>query len=401
MTSLPSLLAELPDDPLRAAVTLRKSYDAEVTAALMEARYVRGRAKQKFETWQEFFLCDRTCYEQATPESVARAKGQRLLRHYGGEDVWDLGAGAGADALGFLTVVPKVQAVEIDPVRTLFCRHNGAHISPLGMVTRTEDLTRSPIDGGWVHLDPARRIGSQRTWKIDDHLPPPSVWVNLLSRARGGMVKLAPSFRAEDAATLGLPDSLPRSLAFVSRRGEMNQTLLLVGEGVADSEREAWVFGGQGHGKLLGPQHTASDFIESSSTRSREGAFLVEPDPAVARAGLVHALPLAPLQELLPGLGWWLASEVGEVAPFAHVFRIIHRGTYNERRLREMARGEGIGQVAVKIRGVGQSAEDLARRFVGPGSRQGTLFLYRDQSRIGAILAEPVLSLPCESGSDL
>ncbi|RME40485.1 MAG: class I SAM-dependent methyltransferase, partial [Caldilineae bacterium] len=100
--------------------TLRRHLSAEEAAAVVEQVLLRRRGGAKFERAGEM-LFTRNALEQATHAQVAR---HRAARFAGLSPVADLGCGIGGDALALAGVAGRLLAVERNPVRLRFARHN-------------------------------------------------------------------------------------------------------------------------------------------------------------------------------------------------------------------------------------------------------------------------------------
>jgi hypothetical protein len=110
---------------------------------------------------------------------------------------------------------------------------------------------------------------------------------------------------------------------------------------------------------------------------ARSVAWLAEPDPAVIRAGLVGRLAaeqdLAPLG---PGLAY-LGGERRPSSPLLRAWRVLGTSALDRKRVRGLLREHDVGPLTVKKRGHPDSAQVLATRVAGPGSRPGLLAVAR------------------------
>src|SRR5262249_33961371 len=153
-------------------------------------------------------LFTKDALEQATHEVVAEERARRFEKF---ASVADLGAGIGLDTIALAAVVPRVVAVERDPVRAACLRWNVAAAGVADRVDVVEtDFVADPPDAEAAFLDPDRRPGGERTRDPDQFEPPPREWPALGELYRHLLVKLAPT----TPAGISSPDD-----DFTPRRG--------------------------------------------------------------------------------------------------------------------------------------------------------------------------------------
>jgi hypothetical protein len=107
------------------------------------------------------------------------------------------------------------------------------------------------------------------------------------------------------------------------------------------------------------------------------GRFLLDPNPAVTRAGLV--------EELARDLGAWkidqqiafLAADSGVRTPFARTLRVLDSGPWNQKRLPARLRDLDIGALDIRRRGLAGDVDRLHRQLKLSGSRRATLVMTR------------------------
>jgi hypothetical protein len=107
------------------------------------------------------------------------------------------------------------------------------------------------------------------------------------------------------------------------------------------------------------------------------GSFLLDPNPAVTRAGLV--------EELARDLGAWkidqqiafLAADTAVSTPFARTLRVLDSGPWNQKRLPARLRDLDIGALDIRRRGLAGDVDRLHRQLKLSGSRRATLVMTR------------------------
>lgn len=111
------------------------------------------------------------------------------------------------------------------------------------------------------------------------------------------------------------------------------------------------------------------------------GPFLLDPNPAVTRAGLVG--------ELARQLGAWqidqqiafLCTDTAVRTPFARTLEVIDSGPWNQKRLPARLRDLDIGALDIRRRGLAGDVGQLHRQLKLAGSRRATLVMTRVADR--------------------
>jgi THUMP domain-like len=111
------------------------------------------------------------------------------------------------------------------------------------------------------------------------------------------------------------------------------------------------------------------------------GAFLLDPSPAVTRAGLV--------EELARVLGAWkideqiafLSSDEAIDTPFARTLRVIDSAPWNQKQLPGRLRGLDIGAADIRRRGLAGDVDQLHRSLKLSGTRRATIVMTRVRDR--------------------
>ena len=365
-----ALLDGLPDGPLgpeealRVGTRLRRSHPAEVVAAALAQHELRSRAAAKFQAAARMWFT-REGLEQASAEPLAR---HRAARYAGFPVVADLCCGIGGD-LCALAPGRDALAVDRDPVHLRMAREN-ARVHGAGEVAaacadvRDLRLPRSLA----VFVDPARRAGGRRLPAGESR--PPLAWcLELAGRVAGVGVKAAPGL------ALGLvPDGWEVEL--VADRRELKEAVLW-SPALATTARRATVFPGP---------HTLAPREGPPVPSAPPGAFLLDPSPAVTRAGLV--------EELARDLGAWkldpriafLSADQPLRSPFGRLLRVDASLPWNLKRLRQVLRERGVGAVEVRKRGSAVDVADLTGRLRLRGDAAAVVVLTRVADRPWALV---------------
>jgi SAM-dependent methyltransferase len=253
--------------------TLRKHHPPALAHAALETALLRARAAEKFADATLMYFT-REALEQSTNEVVAQHRARRFVPL---GSVADLCCGVGADAVALARAGLSVTAVDSDPLRLAMCAANAA---ALGLEHRVRavvgDALEVPLpDVKAAFCDPDRRAGGRRFLDPEDYSPSLSAL-----RARFGAdfplaVKVAPGVARAD-----LPADAEAE--FVSLRGELKECTLLFGP-LRTAARRATVL-------PSGDALTGTGDEAPAPLADGVGAVLYDPDPAVARAGLVPLL---------------------------------------------------------------------------------------------------------------
>lgn len=359
--------AEADPGSLGAAGRMRKRFSPELAAAALSQVVLRRKAAGKLPRAFEMVFTS-AGLEQATRHPVSVWRAQQFLAA-GVSEVHDLGCGIGADAMAFLEAGMGVHAVEADPDTAALATANLSLLGGRAVQTGNAEDVSVPEFAG-VFLDPARRTDRGRTWRVEDFSPPWSLVLRHLASDRFTCVKMGPGFPKEL-----IPEGVRAT--WVSHHGDVVEAALWNGPGPS---RAAIVFPRDG-----------SEPVELSTGQPRmlsvgsAGRFIIEPDNAVIRAGLVTEI--APESDiwLLHDQIAYLSSDVPVVSPLADCFEVTEILPYDPRAIRAHIRHQEIGTLEIKCRGIDVDPAVLRRTLKPKGRRSATLLLLRTPD--GAIAA--------------
>lgn len=342
-------------DSLSDATRLRKLVSSPQAAAVMEQLELRARAKVKFgQRAQELFFT-RDGLEQATRPAVAQWRAQRFVDAGVGKVV-DLGCGIGADSLAMIDAGLDVLPVELDPVTARFAAAN------LGVSVQVADATSVELPPqAAVFCDPARRTASGRTWRVADFTPPWSFVMELLGRDNT-CLKLGP----------GVPNALLPDEAeclFVSHRGDVVEASVWSTPGT-----QAQI------GALLlpeGRQVMAEPANRLPVGEPVVGGFLIDPNGALARAGLVDQLGAdLGASRAADGIAYLIVEDANdEFAWLGDWFQVDAVLPLKEKAMRRYVVENQIGRLEIKKRGIDVDPAILRKRLRPAGSNSSTLVL--------------------------
>jgi len=361
---------------------LRRRFDADLVRTGLQLRDARDRAGARFSRGEEMWF-DRIGLEQATGEAVARHKAKRFTG-----PTWDLCCGIGGDALA-LGADCHVVAVDSDPARALCCRWNTELYGVGGRVgVVAGDVRRLGPLAGLVHIDPDQRAdGRKRSHRIEDAEPGREFLEQLVSGQNGssvgGAIKLSPA-----ANFLGKFSGC--EIELVSVRRECKQAVIWFGDlagpppaGQPQLFRATSLPTGE---TLVGHPLSAEFRLEDP------GEYLLDPDPAVVRSGLVDRLAEVCGGWRLDDREEYLSADTPSQTPLAQCFRIEAVTANKPRAIRDAARAAGFGPLEIKCRHVGVDAEVLRRKLKLDGDRPGVVVVARIQGRTRAVIAHRVIT---------
>ena len=353
-----------PDEVLGLGTRLRERHPPELVAAAITQHDLRAQAAGKFAAAGRMWFT-REGLEQASAEPLARHRADRYAR-FG--RVADLCCGIGGD-LCALAPGRDALAVDLDPVHLRMAREN-ARVHGAGRLAAVcadvRDL-RPPASGA-VFVDPARRTGGGRL-PAGESRPPLDWCLRLAGRVAAVGIKAAP----------GLPlDLVPPGweVELLADRRELKEAVLWSPE-LATTSRRATVFPGP-------------DTLEAQPGPPLDcappGAYLLDPSPAVTRAGLV--------EELARDLGAWkldpqiafLSADQPLRTPFGRLFAVDASLPWNLKRLRGVLRERGVGAVEVRKRGSAVDTDDLTARLRLRGDARAVVVLTRVADRPWALV---------------
>ena len=378
-------------DPLRAVTALRRGLPSlevhQAAAALTQVR-LRRRARARLGDLVEHLLLTEDGLEQATRTVAADLRARRYARA-GATHVADLGCGLGLDSASFARAGLRVSAVERDPVVAALAARNVAALGLTGLVhVEVGDATDAAVlaatlDGvDAAYVDPARRDPAARrdgrTVRVADPeaWSPPWSWVaRLAERVPRTAAKVAP----------GVPHTMipaGGSATWTSVDGVLVEAELAWAALAPPGVRRAAVVVRIGEDA----PHVVTSAIdlvdEATPPVGPVGAWLLEPDDAVIRAGLVSQVVERVGGRLLDPRVAYVTTDVDvDAAPLAARFRVHRAVPYGITALRDTLVAEGVGHVVVKKRAIGAEPDDVRRQLRLPRAPGSAVVLL---TRIGA-----------------
>ncbi|WP_405491251.1 THUMP-like domain-containing protein [Nocardia sp. NBC_00511] len=383
---------------------LRRTH-GDRAAALAETVRLRRRATAKLSDAGDWLFTD-DALQQATPSAVAQHRARRLA----GRTVHDVTCSIGAELAALAAHCPMVIGSDLDDVRLAIAAHNlgaaalsadpgrresasatadlgvaelsvagvavsseAATMAESGSVRQVRSLSRNVLlakadalvscsRADVVIADPARRADGRRTHdpaKLQPPLP------DLLSAYAGRdlAVKCAPGLDFDKLAWDG-------EVEVVSLDGAVREACLwspgLARPGIT---RRASVLSSTGPAQIL------TDAEPDDIPEREPGEWIVDPDGAVVRAGLVrHYAAKHGLWQLDPRIAYLTGDTVPEGM---RGFRILARMDFKEKPLRAELHRRDCGPLEILTRGVDLDPDALRARIKPRGTQPHTLVITR------------------------
>ncbi|MGI5128440.1 class I SAM-dependent methyltransferase [Pseudonocardia sp. CA-107938] len=352
---------------LRLGAQLRARYPTELVVDAFGQAELRAAARAKFARADAMWFT-RAGLEQASTEVVAQ---HRRTRFAGAGAVADLCCGIGGDLLA-LAADHDVRAVDRDPVHLWMAARNAAAHGLGHRVTTVEaDVREVDLTGvDAVFVDPARRAGGRRH-RVGESEPPLAWCAALVERVGAVGVKAAPGID-HDLAPPGW------EIEFVSVGRELKEAALW-SPALAGSRTRATVLPS---GAVLQP--APGDAVPVRAP----GGYLLDPDPAVTRAGLVAELARATGTWQLDGQIAFLSGDEPVQTPFARTLRVLDSAPWHQKRLPQRLRDLDVGAVDIRRRGLAGDVDALHRTLQRSltGTRRVTLVMTRLDDRPWALV---------------
>jgi len=347
-----------------------RAHFGERAAVLVETTLLRRKAAAKFADPDGWLFTDEAL-QQATAGPVARHRARRLA----GAVVHDVTCSIGAELAALRDTASFVVGSDLDPVRLAMARHNlaggGAGVE-LCRADALAPVTRDTV----IVADPARRSGGRRRFDPLDYAPALDRLYEVYA-TRDMVVKCAPGADFDQLRRIGFT-------------GEIEVTSL------AGSVREACLWSGGLAGATITRRATMLDSGEELTDAEPDdcavapaGRWIVDPDGAVVRSGLVRQYAARHgLWQLDPDIAYLSGAEL----PLGvRGFEVLAQLDFRERALRQELSARDVGALEILVRGVDVDPDALRARLRPRGSQRLSLVI----TRIGAGTASRAVAYVC------
>lgn len=314
--------------------------------------------------------------QQASAAPVARHRAHRIAAAAPGAVVHDVTCSVGTELAALSELIDRVLGSDLDPVRLAMARYNVGN--DVDCVVRADAL--APVSRGTVVLaDPGRRGGGRRRFDPADYQPALDRLLEVY-RDRDMVVKVAPGIDFEKIRQLGFDGEIE----VTSWRASVREACLwspgLAGPGV---RRRA---------VSLDRGEQITDAEPDDCDVRPAGRWLIDPDGAVVRAGLVRQYGARHgLWQLDPEIAYLSGDELPDGV---RGFEVLETLAYSEKRLRQALAARDCGALEILVRGVRdvQADPDALRRRL---RLRGTQALSVVITRIGTGAAARAIAFVC------
>lgn len=375
------------------------------TEMLQQQLKLRQRSQRRFPDPNQWLWTDRSL-AQASDWWSAKYKATLFPSEC---SIIDACCGAGVDLVALAARCRRVAGVDCDPAMVAIAKCNlAAHGFDVPV-----RLGRVPADiadeSCWIHLDPDRRQGSQRTLRAEDFSPSLSELLPLAERMQGAVIKVAPATLIPPALVHEMNTNFHRR--WIGNSGECRQQLWLSGRachtGVSD---ECATTIGQRSAVLCEPNAPAlcyptnrhdifsqeTDALYATMPEIASTSETISSTPSTFVYELHSVLHAAELQTawasehgltVLESEQGYFTSSSPVSSPWIQRFETLAVLPWDDRRLRRWLRERRIGTVEVKKRLIQLNANEAQQRYTSDGNESITLLVTRLAGRVRAIAA--------------
>ncbi|HEU4363418.1 MAG TPA: class I SAM-dependent methyltransferase [Mycobacterium sp.] len=367
-----------------ADVTALRARFGDRTPALVETTLLRRRAADKLAGLGDVsaWLFTDEALQQASAAPVARYRARRIAATAPGAAVHDVTCSIGTELAALREAggsAAPVLGSDLDPVRLAMARHNlVGHLGSGVVVVRADAL--HPVSRDTVVLaDPARRRAGRRSFNPRDYQP---ALDRLLTtyRDRNTVVKCAPGIDFDQVRQLGFDGEIE----LTSWRGSVREACLW-SPGLSEP-------GVRRRAHMLDRGEQITDVEPADCAVRPVGRWIVDPDGAVVRAGLVrHYAARHGLWQLDADIAYLSGDRLPDGV---RGFEVLEQLAYRERRLRDALAALDCGALEILVRGVPDVQADpdgLRRRLRLRGRRSLSVVI----TRIGAGASARPIAFVC------
>jgi THUMP domain-like len=345
---------------------LRKQF-GDWTPVLVETVLLRRRAVDKLPGTGEWLFTDESL-QQASAAAVSLHRAKRLS----GNVVHDVTCSIGTEVAALRDTTARVIGSDIDSVRLAMARHNLGSTADLCRADALRPVTRDAV----ALADPARRGAGRRRFNPRAYQPALDALFDVY-RGRELVVKCAPGIDFEVIARLGFDGEIE----VTSYRGSVREACLW-SAGLAER-------GVRRRASILDRGEQISDAEPDDCPHGPAGRWIIDPDGAVVRAGLVrHYAARHGLWQLDPRIAYLSGDRL---PAGVRGFEVLQQLPFDERRLRQALTALDCGALEILVRGLDIDPTVLRRRLALRGGQSLTVVI----TRVGSGAAARGMAFVC------
>ena len=296
-----------------------------------------------------------------------------------GRTVHDVTCSVGSELAALRHTAAQVIGSDLDPVRLAMAAHNltGPDAPLLCRADALAPVTRAGRDMVVV-ADPARRAGGRRRFDPRDYTP--------------ALDALLDAYRGRDTAVKCSPGIDFAALAGLGHDGEVE----IVSWGGSVREACLWSAGLTEPGitrraVVLDRAEQLTDADPAESVVAPAGRWIVDPDGAVVRAGLVRQYATRHgLWQLDPDIAYLSGDRL---PAGVRGFEVLEELPFAEKRLRHALAAQDCGNCEILVRGVAVDPDELRRRLRLRGTQARSVVI----TRIGTGTAARAVAFVCRA----
>jgi THUMP domain-like len=349
---------------------VRDRYGHHATA-LIETTLLRRKAAVKLAGLADVsgWLFTDEALQQATAAPVAAHRAARLA----GAVVHDATCSIGTELAALRSTAAFVMGSDLDSVRLAMARHNVPDVA----VCRADALRPVSRDTV-VLLDPARRSGGRRRFDPSAYTPPLDALIEAY-RGRATVVKCAPGIDFDAVRRLGFDGEIE----VTSAGGSVREACLWSAPLAEPAVRR--------RASVLDWGEVVTDADPDDCPTGPPGRWIVDPDGAIVRAGLVrHYGARHGLWQLDPDIAYLSGDQL---PAGVRGFEVLEELALREKVLRQALSDRDCGALEILVRGVDVDPDALRRRLRPGGGSPLSLVI----TRLGSGAAERTVVFVCRA----
>jgi len=353
--------------------SLRSEFEPAIVTTAISLHEARQKAAGKLPHAEQLWLT-RVGLEQATAWDVAHHKAARFPA---GEHVRDLCSGIGVDTAALLSRGP-VTAVDISAAMQLRCQWNNEIWNPDAQLDfLVHDVQCHDLTGKLIHVDPDRRAGRERAVKrLEQYVPNLSWMQKTIQSAAGGAIKLGPASN--------FMQKFPNcEIELISLNGECREATVWFGSLAGEHSFRATHL-------PTGESISADPLSAWCPVAEQVGEYLLDPDPAAVRAGLIDLLGEMHSLRRMDKEDEYLTGDADPNSGFLTAYRVEAVLANNFREIKRYVRAHPGRDYEIKCRRLSVDANAMQKKLPRGDGPIRVLFFVRHNGKARVVVTQRV-----------
>ena len=322
---------------------------------LLSLNIIRNKCRNRIDNVDNFIFTAKGS-QQASSTALAKYHAKKLENY---STIADLCCGNGIDLFYISKNKKQVFALDLDEETLLAAKYNNRKEQNITFLQEKAEEFSNPVSA--IFVDPDRRDENKRFIAPEDLSPKLSNILKLTEITPNILVKLSP---AMDYKSIIIKQK--HSYEFISENGELKEILLCLGN-----------FANDGNKAILLPKNISLLQNKKEIAISGTLKYILEPDSAIIRAGLVQDLGYEIGTTLLNKHLALLSSNKEIFSDFTKTYLVVDQFDYNLKKLKKYLRQANIGKLVIKTRGFSQSVEEFRKKLKLKGNESSIMFIIR------------------------